>query len=223
MVITMNQVKSELRELLVGKAKEMINAEDVSHDFNHAMRVLYNAELIAGVEGGDLEVIVPAALFHDAVAYPKNDPRAIFSAKDSAESAEKILLSIHFYNQSKIPAVKHAILAHSFSSGVMPETIEAKIVQDADRLEATGAVSIMRTFASSGQMKRVFYNPEAPFVSSDKRQYSLDLFYDRLLKVGNLMNTYTARELARKRVDFLYAFLEQLKEEIEPKIMTNFQ
>ena len=90
-------------------------------------------------------------------------------------------------------------------------------MQDADRLEATGAIAIMRTFCSTGQMKRKFYNPEDPFCRNhepDPLNYAIDLFYKRLLKVKDLMNTKTAIELAEKRTEFLRQFIIQLEKEI---------
>lgn len=206
-----------LKERLVDEARKRIVDDDPSHDFSHALRVLSNAEHLASKEGGDMEVIIPAALFHDLVVYPKSDSRSKTEADESAEAAREILSSLPYYNQSKIPKVIQAIAQHSYSKGVRPESLEAQIIQDADRLEATGAISIMRTFSSTGQWKRRFYNTEDPFCSNrdpDCHTYGLDLFYQRLLKVGDIMNTKTARKLAKSRTSFLKAFLEQLKEEL---------
>jgi uncharacterized protein len=210
-------MKPETRTHLIGLAREYIATGDVSHDVNHALRVLANAEHIATVEGGDLDIIIPAALFHDLVVYPKNDPRSDKSAVHSAMYARPLLFYVDDYPQQKIIRVQQAIVDHSYGNGIRPSMLESKIVQDADRLEATGAITIMRVFASTGQMKREFYSREDPFCETrkpDPRTYALDLFYERLLKVEERMNTNTGREMAKDRTQFLYQFLEQLKSEL---------
>ena len=211
------KAKQTLKQALLKHAKQKTSKDDASHDFSHALRVLNNAEFIASHEGGDLNIVIPAALFHDIVMYPKNDPRSNNSARESANEAEKILLSIQGYDSSKIALVKKAIIEHSFSSGLKPTSQESKILQDADRLECTGAIAIMRTFSSSGQMSRRFYNLSDPFCEErlpNSRDSALDFFYKRLLKMQDSMNTKTARKLAEKRTSFLHDFLGQLKDEI---------
>ncbi len=205
-----------LRKGLIAEAGKVISDSDPSHDLSHALRVLGNAEYIARLEGGDLEVIIPAALFHDAVTYPKNDPRTKYATKESARVVRGILESLPDYDTEKISRVEKAIIEHSYSSGIKPESLDSKIVQDADRLEATGAIAIMRTFCSTGQMKRKFYSQEDPFCVQREPNcfFAVDLFYKRLLKVKDLMNTETAKILAENRTRYLYTFLQQLKEEI---------
>ena len=204
-----------MRLSLIGKAREIIDCDDPSHDLNHTLRVLNTAEHISKYEGGDLEVIIPAALFHDAINHPKNDPKSNYSADESAIVARDILITFPGYDPEKIVKVEQAIIEHSYNKGIKPQILESMIVQDADRLDATGAVSIMRTFSSAGQMNMEFYNSKDPFCEQRKPgNYALDLFYKRLLKVGDLMNTKTAKTLAEKRTDFLYSFLEQLRDEI---------
>ncbi|MBU0459730.1 MAG: HD domain-containing protein [Nanoarchaeota archaeon] len=206
---------TDLRDRLIEEARKIIVDDDPSHDLDHALRVLVNAEHIAQFEGGDLEVIVPAALFHDAINYPKDDPRAKYAAEESARVVRGILETFPDYSREKIARVEIVIVEHSYSNGIKPESLDSKIVQDADRLEATGAISIMRTFCSTGQMKRKFYHQKDPFCEQrEPSNYAVDLFYKRLLKVRDLMNTETAKSLAEKRTRFLYDFLEQLREEI---------
>jgi uncharacterized protein len=210
----------ELKNQLIKIAKEKISDIDVSHDFEHALRVLSNAERIAKEESGDFDIIVPAALFHDLVVYPKNHPDRHKSQEESAEVAEEILNTFGNFPKNKIEKVKSCILECSFSKGIVPNLLESKILQDADGLEATGAISIMRTYSSTGQMKRPFYNAEDPFCEnreSDSSKYALDLFYDRLLKVAERMHTKTAKKIAKRRTDFLIDFLIEFKLELEGK------
>jgi uncharacterized protein len=213
-------MNKNLREKLITIAKEKINPEDVSHDFNHAFRTLLLAEKIAKKEKADLDIVVPAALFHDVIVYPKNDPRSMGAEDESAKCVGEILRDIKEYSAKKIEKVQTAIRQCSFLKKIKPELLEARILQDADRLEATGAISIMRTFASTGQMKRMFYQVEDPFCQNreaDPNHYALDLFYHRLLKVGEGMNTKTARKMAKRRTKFLYSFLKELKLELKGK------
>ncbi|MBI5065484.1 HD domain-containing protein [Candidatus Woesearchaeota archaeon] len=210
-------MEQTLRSQLIEKARKVVQNKDPSHDFSHALRVLANAEYIASIEGGDLEIIIPAALFHDVVNHPKNSPKSECASEQSAKYAKKILEKIKNYDKNKIRMVEEAIVEHSYSKGIKPKRLESKIVQDSDRLEATGAIAIMRTFCSSGQMKNKFYNSEDPFCKfrkPDSLKYAIDLFYQRLLIVKNKMNTETAKKLAKKRTEFLHKFLKQLKEEI---------
>lgn len=209
-----------LRQQLITIAKEKISSIDVSHDYNHAMQVLSNAEMIAKQENGDLDILVPAALFHDIIVYPKNSVNKLKSQDDSAKAAEAILKTFENYPQQKIQEVATCIKECSFSQGIVPSTLSSKILQDADRLESTGAISIMRTFSSSGQMQRPLYDLSDPFCK--KREpgnicFGIDLFYARLLKVVKRMNTKTAKKIAKRRTTFLKIFLKELDLELKGK------
>jgi len=213
-------MNTRLKNQLIKIAEEKISDADVSHDFEHALRVLSNAERIAKEENGDFDIIVPAALFHDLVVYPKNHPDKHISQKESAEAAVKILNSFGSFSEEKIAKVKICILECSFSKGIIPKLLESKILQDADGLEATGAISIMRTYSSTGQMKRPFYNPNDPFCENrepEASKFALDLFYERLLKAAERMHTETAKRIAKRRTDFLIDFLKEFKLELDGK------
>ncbi len=208
-------LKTELLEL----AKKYSHDEDPAHDFEHILRVLRNAEIIATKEGADIDIVIPAALFHDLVNYPKNHPKAKLSSNLSAQKTGKLLGKIKNYPKHKIPFVEYAISCCSFTKGIVPTSLEGKVVQDADWLEI-GAIGIMRTFASTGIMKRPFYHLEDPFCKRRKPEpfhYALDLFYARLLHVQERLNTKTAKALAKRRTAFLKTFLEELKLELQGK------
>lgn len=210
-----------MRNYLMKIAKKLIKKDDPSHDFFHALRVLKNCEIIAQKEGGDLEILFAAALFHDIVCYPKNHEKSKFSTEESANMAVDILKKISDYPQEKIETVYSAILECSFSKGLKPSSKESIILQDADKLEATGFISIMRTFASAGQMGKTFYNDFDPFCENrepEPLKYALDLFYVRLLKVKNLMNTDTAKSIAVQRTKNLEYFLSTVKKELYNEI-----
>lgn len=219
-MLKLNRETKILKNQLIKIAKKKISDTDVSHDFEHALRVLSNAEKIAKKENGDLDIIVPAALFHDLILYPKNHPDKLKSQKESAKAAKKILMSFANFPKEKIKQVEICILECSFSRGIRPKLLESKILQDADGLEATGAISIMRTYSSTGQMKRPFYNSEDPFCENrepNAQKFAVDLFYERLLKVGERIHTKTAKKIAKRRTDFLHKFLKELKLELKGK------
>ncbi len=207
-----------MRSKLIKIAKEKYSDDDPSHDFEHILRVLSNAENIAQEENADMDILLPAVLFHDVINYPKCDPRAKYAPDESAELAEEILESVEDYPKGKIPKVIYAIFVCSFNKEIIPTELEAKILQDADGLEATGAISIMRTFSSTGQMKRPFYNLEDPFCKNrepNPKEYALDLFYERLLKIKERCHTKRAKEIAERRTHFLLEFLKEFELELK--------
>lgn len=206
----------DLKEKLFKIAVEKIKG-DPSHDFEHIRRVTNLAEKIGQSVSADLDVIIPAALFHDVIVYAKDDPRSKNETEESALEAEKILNEMEEYPKQKITLVKTCIQQCSFSKGIMPDLLEAKVLQDADRLEATGAISIMRTFTSGGQMNRNLYNPKDPFRESSEPEnftFSLDLFYKRLLLVEATMHTDFAKTIANRRTMFLKSFLDEFRNEL---------
>jgi uncharacterized protein len=210
-------MNKKLRKKLIDITKKRVK-NDLSHDFNHLYRVLRLAERIAKSENADLDVITPAALFHDIIVY-KGTSKENYEVEESALFAAKILKNIKEYPQKKIKQVVYAISVCSYSKNIKPGTLEAKVLQDADLLEATGAVSIMRTFGSSMVMQnRSFYNPIDPFCEErrpEDRIYSLDLFFTRLLVVDRRINTKMARQMTKRRIKFLYKFLRELNLELK--------
>ncbi|MGB0455051.1 MAG: HD domain-containing protein, partial [Bacteriovoracaceae bacterium] len=124
--------------------------DDKSHDISHFQRVWKIAQEIMNDEADKL-VILAGAYFHDIVCYPKNDPRRSLSSVDAGIKAMEILKEMDF-PEDKLENVKHAIEAHSFSAGIAPKTIEAKVLQDADRMESLGALGLARTFYTAGRM-----------------------------------------------------------------------
>lgn len=204
-------------EQLIGIAKKKISKEDPAHDIEHALRVLAISKKIAIAESADFDIIIPSAIFHDIICYPKNHSKRLRSAKESAEYAKKILMEIKFFPKSKIRKVYKSINFCSFTKAKKPDFLEARILQDADSLEATGAISIMRTFSSAGIMGKIFYASADPFCQirkPDDSEYALDLFFTRLLVVQNRLHTQTAKIMVKKRVMFLKDFLKALQFEL---------
>ena len=205
-----------LKETLIDIAKDLQVKGDPSHDFQHVLRVLNLATKIGKSVDADPDVVIPAALFHDIIVYRKDSPQSKNEADESAEIAMRELTRIDGYPKEKIEDVKICIKECSFSKGILPTLLESKVLQDADRLEATGAISIMRTFSSCGQMDRPLYDPNDPFCKNGSQQFKsgIDLFYRRLLIVEKTMHTKLAKKMARSRTKFLRSFLAQLEREL---------
>jgi uncharacterized protein len=187
-----------------------------AHDWQHVLRVRANARRIAVAEGADPLVAATAALLHELFNYPKDHPDAARSGDVCAEHAQKILREAGA-EEADIEPVCAAIRDHAFSKGIVPESLEARVLQDADRLDAVGAIGIARCFATAGELRRPFYDPDDPFCRGhvpDDRRFSLDHFYRKLLRIESTLHTEEARKLARERVAFLRAYLTQLEKEI---------
>jgi uncharacterized protein len=199
------------------RVKETLEGRDPAHDFQHIMRVYRNAELIGKKEGADMDVLLPAVLLHDLVVYPKGSAKTSKSADDSADLAEKWLRG-YGYPQDKIDRISYCIRTHSYSKRLVPLTLEGKILQDADRLDALGAIGIARTFSVGGLERRSFYNPADPFWRSKRelndREWTLDHFQTKLLRLSESMHTKTARKIAKDRSKFMESFIKQLQKEI---------
>jgi len=189
---------------------------DSSHDIAHTQRVVTSAKKICKKEKADYEIVITAAWLHDCVVLPKNHSDRKSSSKLAAKKAVGFLSKTNF-PKIKLKEVCHAIEAHSFSAGIIPETPEAKIVQDADRLDALGAIGIARCFMVGGQLNRPLYHPDDPFCESrkpDDSEWTLDHFYQKLFKLPEMLNTESAKKEAEKRIRFMKNFLEQLKSEV---------
>lgn len=211
-------MKSKLKQKLIDIAKTKLKNCDCAHDIGHILRVLKLAEIIAIKENADLDIVIPGALFHDIITHQKNTPESRTSQRDSANLAQEILEGIPEYPSYKIDKVRRAIFACSFSNNLSENFLEAQIIQDADKLESTGAIAIMRTFSSAGAMQNLLMNGTDPFCKKRLPQeqiFALDLFFTRLLKIEDKMNLPSAKKAAKIRTDFVKKFLQELKKEVE--------
>jgi len=204
-----------IEKLKIDVQKRM-RKNDPAHDFKHIMRVYKNAQKLAKKEKTNMKLVLAAVLLHDIVSFPKSDHRSKASSTKSAIEAQKILKK-HDYSNHEIKIVSEAIRDHSFSKGVAPHTIEGKVLQDADRLDALGTIGIARTFAVGGAEKRPFYSKYDPFCETrrpDDQNWTLDHFYKKLLLLEKNMNTNAAKIEARRRTKIMKKFLNDLKKEI---------
>ncbi len=190
-------------------------AADPGHDVRHVLRVVNLAKKLALAEQADMHVVLPAAWLHDCFPVSKDSPLRSSASRLSAERAVK-LLSEWGYDLADHAAIAHAIEAHSFSAGVPAETLEAKIVQDADRMDSLGAIGVARVVMVGAQLQRQLYNEDDPFCrrrNPDDGVSTLDHFYTKLLNLKDNFHTEAARHEASKRHDFMLDFLQQLQHE----------
>lgn len=190
---------------------------DPAHDLAHIRRVVATAKHLSESEGANLEVVLPAAWLHDCVAIPKSSERRVHASRDAARKANAFL-SDAGYPSEHLPAIRHAIEAHSYSAGIPPETMEAKVVQDADRLDALGAIGIARCFMVGALLGPPLYDPDDPFSEDrppDDRAYILDHFYTKLLTLAGTLHTEAGRAEAERRIAFMRTYLDQLRGEVE--------
>jgi len=185
---------------------------DGSHDTSHLARVWANARIILAEEGGDAELLAAAVLLHDCVRIEKSSPLRPQASRLAAARAGDILGGLG-WEAARVEAAAHAVAAHSFSAGIAPETVEARILQDADRLEAIGAIGIARCFYTAGRMGSLLYDvddPRAERRALDDRNYAIDHFRAKLLTLEGGFTTAAGARLARERArvvaDFLVAF-----------------
>lgn len=190
--------------------------DDASHDLGHLRRVWRNAQNIMAEEPqADALVVLAAAYLHDCVCLPKDHPERARASTLAAARAEAILAGLAF--PVSIPAVVHAIHAHSFSAGIEPRTLEAEIVQDADRIEALGAIGVARCFFTGGRLGSQLFDaadPAAERRELDDRRYCLDHFAAKLLRLPASMRTAGGRRLAAERAVAVVAFRAQLLQEL---------
>ncbi|WP_192561997.1 HD domain-containing protein [Pseudomonas gozinkensis] len=191
-------------------------SEDGAHDLSHLQRVWHNARTLQAEEGGDLEVLLAAVLLHDCVAVEKNSPLRSQASRLAAEKASKVLANLN-WPEAKIVTVIHAIEAHSFSANITPLTLEAQLMQDADRLDSLGMLGVARTFYTAGRMGSALYDPHDPEARErdyDDKRFCLDHFQTKLLHLADGFQTVAGQRLAQIRHQRLKGFMEQFKEEI---------
>jgi len=191
-------------------------SEDGAHDLSHLQRVWHNVRVIHAQEGGDLQVLLASVLLHDCVTVEKDSPLRSQASQLAAQKATSVLTSIA-WPAKKIAAVSHAIEAHSFSANIIPTSVEAKILQDADLLDALGMLGVARMFYVGGRLGRPLYDPQDPEAKErayDDKRFCLDHFHTKLLHLAERFQTREGQRQALIRHERLKMFLAQFKEEI---------
>ena len=194
--------------ITIDEARRLYDDGDTAHDFDHVLRVLALAERIAKAEGANIEIVRTAALLHD-IAHGEPDHHL-----RGAERARELLAN---EPPDFVEAVAHAIEAHRFRAEPQPRTLEAKVLSDADKLDAIGAVGVARAFAYSGYHGRRLLaplndvDPRSPPTGADHT--AVHEFVFKLSRLRDLLYTETAREIARGRHEFMVAFFQRLDAE----------
>ncbi|ENG7999473.1 HD domain-containing protein [Vibrio parahaemolyticus] len=189
---------------------------DAAHDIEHVKRVVKTAKQLCDEENADIAIVLPAAYLHDCFTYPKDHPNRKQSSAIAAKKAIAYLESIQ-YPQHYHDAIAHAIEAHSFSANIRPNTLEAQIVQDADRLDALGAIGVTRCIQVSTHFNAQLYNDNDMFAKErelNDKQFTVDHFQTKLFKIVDTMNTESAKLEANKRKAFMQTYLKQLHNEV---------
>ncbi len=211
-VIEMEQVYSHIVEFL----EEELGGDTSGHSLDHALRVYKNAKAILKEEGGNERIVLISALVHDVI-----DPKLF---KNPHEQQAKLLMFLQMIgcNQVELEQIFYIIenISYKGGNGKPVQTIEAKIVQDADRLDAIGAIGIGRTFMYGGVKGSKMYDENISIMNFENevvyRQHQgtvINHFYEKLFKLKDLMNTETAKQLANKRHEFMVLFVEQFLNE----------
>jgi uncharacterized protein len=204
-------------EIFIKKMKQVTKGEDPAHDFLHFFRVVKMAKKFCSLENAQLEVVLPSAWLHDLVIVPKDDPRRSQASRLSADAAIEYLSHIN-YPKQYFNQIAHTISAHSFSANIPTESVEAEIIQDADRLDGVGAIGIARCFATAGLLKRSFYSQADPFCQSrlaDDKTFTVDHFYNKLFKTVGTLKTDSAKKEGQRRAGVMEAYLKNLSLEIQ--------
>lgn len=196
--------------------KNTFNYDYSGHDYFHTLRVYKMAARIAEQENANLMTVQLAALLHD-VDDIKLSPET-YENKDKAAA----FLRKHNISEEMIKTIRNIIEEVSFkgTDSVAPETIEGKCVQDADRLDAIGAIGIARTFAYGGSHNRIIHDPDIkPLVNMNADKYqshistSINHFYEKLFQLKELMNTDTAKKIAEQRENYMKTYISEFLDE----------
>jgi uncharacterized protein len=190
------------------------HGDDPGHDAAHAYRVALWTSRLAPDE--DPRCAIAAALLHDVVNVPKSSPERHLASERSAAVARELLPQLGF-REEDVARIAAAIRDHSFSRGAIPESPLGDALQDADRLEALGALGLCRTISTGARMGARYFEANDPWAAGrelDDRRYSVDHFFTKLLGLGATMRTEGGRAEAARRTVFLRTFLTQLGDEI---------
>lgn len=203
-------------EKLIPLVKPYYSAEDPAHDWPHIGRVIATCRKLAVNEAVDLPCLLAAAYCHDIVNLPKNHPDRSRASELAAETSAPLLEQSGF-SVPEIQKIQKIIIEHSFSKGLKPSSLEAAIVQDADRLDTLGAIGVLRCASVNTQMKSSFYEPFDPLAENrelDDKKYMVDHYFIKIFNLPDMMNTPKAKIEAHKRVEYMKHFLDTLMGEI---------
>jgi len=213
-----------LKPISIEEARQYYHEADSAHDFDHILRVLALAERIGAAEGADMEILRPAVLLHD-IGRPEELRDGSCHAQVGAQKAQQILAD---WPQEKLEAITHAIASHRFRENTKPQTLEAKVLFDADKLDCIGAVGVARAYVIGGLMgQRLWGEVDARYVEALREDASLAQrslsshhtpvheFAFKLSQIKDLLYTSTAKEIAAERDRFMSGFFLRLENEVK--------
>ncbi len=188
---------------------------DAAHDISHVKRVVKNVIYLTDFEEANSFITLPSAWLHDCVAVAKDSPLRAQGSKLAAEAAMSFLATIGYPKELQ-PEVFHAIEAHSYTANIPTRTLEAAVVQDADRLDSLGAIGIARCLLVGGRLNRPLCSNEDPFCDDrdpDDGKFTIDHFYAKLFKLPATMKTDAGRAEAQRRANLMQRYLDDLRKE----------
>ena len=200
--------------ITIEQARPYYEGADAVHDFDHVLRVLALAERLARDEGADLEIVRAATLLHDA-ARGQGDRLVTDHAQAGAELSRSVLAA---EAPDRVEAVAHAIAAHRFRAGPAPQTLEAKVLHDADKLDAIGAIGVARAFAYGGHEGQRLWAEVPPGYEETQATRAghtpVHEYHFKLKKIKGRLLTESARRLAESRHEFMVTYFERLDLEV---------
>jgi uncharacterized protein len=208
--------------ITIDEAREYYRAAESGHDFDHVLRVLALAERLARVEGADVEIVRAAALLHDIARADEDATNHGDHAQMAAERARALLIA-RGVAPARADAVAHAIAAHRFRGNTAPQTLEAKILFDADKLDSIGAIGIARAYAISGVLNQRLWSEVSSDAVATRDQHNANHtavaeFAVKLSKVRERVHTAAARQIADARHAYMVEFFARLEREVKGEI-----
>lgn len=200
----------------IEEARQYHDNPDAAHDFDHVLRVLALAERIGQAEGAAMDIVRTATLLHD-VARADEERAGACHAKTGAGRARQILAR---HPADKVEAVVQAIASHRFRDDVVPQTLEAKVLYDADKLDAIGAIGIARAYALAGRRGQRLWAeiPDGSLTESQPTNHTpVHEFIFKLSRLKDALFTATAQQIAEDRHRYLVEFFDRLAEEVQGK------
>ena len=208
---------------LITLVKPYYLSPDPAHDWAHIGRVAQIAKTLAESDRANVECTLAGVYCHDLINLPKDHPDRKNASTLSAVEARPHLVKAGF-QEEEISIIERAIIEHSFSKGLKPSNLEAAIVQDSDRLDALGAIGILRCAAVNTQMKASFYDPFDPLAEMrelNDKSFMLDHYFVKLFKLPEMMNTESGKKMGEERVTYMKNFIYQLMKEIRGQDVAN--
>lgn len=211
----------------IEQARQYYDEADSAHDFDHVLRVLRLAERLGSAEGADMKILRTAVLLHD-IGRPEEIRDGVCHAQAGAERARQILAG---WPPDKVEAVAHAIATHRFRNDAPPQTLEAKVLYDADKLDCIGAIGVARAYAIGGLMgQRLWAEVDLEYLQRRWENKALareDLsshhtpvheFAFKLSRIKDTLFTPTAKEIAEERQRFMADFYRRLESEVKGEL-----